>query len=134
MLLVRTSVLGHTAWSATRIFTDILLVTWRSVVFGDHSTAAEAVPKHLDKFFGVVEGMLPDSGFVNGLDFPTVADCAVLCMTDLMAPVGIAMQLAGGYDLAPYPKITALSSSTKSSPEVAAYLARSATLSAVPKM
>jgi glutathione S-transferase len=104
------------------------------VVFGDHSTATEAVPAHLNKFFAVVEGMLPASGFVNGLGFPTVADCAVLCMTDMMVPIGIAMQLAGGYDLASYPKMTALSSSTKSSPEVAAYLTRSATLSAVPKM
>ena len=78
--------------------------------------------------------MLPDSGFVNGLDFPTVADCAVLCMTDMMVPIGIAMQLAGGYDLTGYPKMTGVSSATKSSPDIAAYLAKSATMSAMPKM
>jgi hypothetical protein len=59
---------------------------------------------------------------------------ALTRMTDMMVPIGIAMQLAGGYDLKGYPKMTGASSATKSSPEIAAYLAKSATMSAMPKM
>jgi glutathione S-transferase len=126
---------GHKGVDAmyTGILEDVL-AGCAGVVFGDHSTAGEVVPAHLNKFFTVVEGMLPASGFINGLDFPTIADCAVLCMTDMMVPIGIAMQLAGGYDLTPFPKMLAISSATKASPEVAAYLAKSATLTAMPKM
>ena len=43
--------------------------------------------------------MLPASGFVNGCAFPTVADLAVLCMTDMAMPMGVAKQLAGGFPM-----------------------------------
>ena len=62
-----------------------------------------------DKFFSVVEEMLPASGFVNGCAFPTVADLAVLCMTDMAMPMGVAKQLAGGF---PMVSLTACRSTT----------------------
>ena len=53
--------------------------------------------------------MLPASGFVNGCAFPTVADLAVLCMTDMAMPMGVAKQLAGGF---PMVSLTACRSTT----------------------
>ena len=39
----------------------------------------ELLPK-MEKMYGVCEGLCPETGFVNGLDFPTKADLAVLNM------------------------------------------------------
>ena len=33
-----------------------------------------------DKWFPVIEGILPARGFVNGLDFPTSADLCIVTM------------------------------------------------------
>ena len=46
------------------------------VVFGNIKSAPTEVPKHLDKWFGIVEGLCPEDGFVLGLGYPTVADLA----------------------------------------------------------
>ena len=112
----------------------ILIIDAVLVLFGDRSTAPEIIPAHLAKFFTVVEGMVPSSGFVNGESFPTVADLAVLCMMEAMTPIGLCIQLAGGVDLSPYPKMSAICSAVKASPGVKEYLAKSATLAATPKM
>ena len=42
---------------------------------------AEALPPIMEKSYAMVEGLLPESGFINGLDFPTPADLAVLVIT-----------------------------------------------------
>merc|ERR1711957_15058 len=34
-----------------------------------------------DKFYTVIEGILPDEGFINGLSYPTVADLAVVIIS-----------------------------------------------------
>ena len=39
--------------------------------------AVDEVPKVMNKWLPVVEAKLPETGFVNGLEFPTAADLAV---------------------------------------------------------
>ena len=77
-----------------RMFASIkedVLVGCAKVVFGGSfvKDAPTEVPKHCDKWFAVVEGLLPKSGFVHGLAFPTVADLAVLNMARACASPAI---------------------------------------------
>lgn len=71
------------------------------------------VTKLLDKWFGLMEGQLPAEGFINGLSFPTAADCAVLNITSAYMPMGAAMKMAQ-YDtsLVKFPKVKALADRT----------------------
>ena len=48
-------------------------------LFGKPNGATELVPI-MEKHFGIAEGFCPESGFINGKDFPTKADLAVLNM------------------------------------------------------
>jgi hypothetical protein len=41
--------------------------------------------------------MLPAAGFVNGLTFPTGADCAVLCIAEMTMPMGASAQACAVY-------------------------------------
>lgn len=84
----------------------------------------------IDKYYSVIESNLPDEGFVNGLDGPTVADLAIVNMTTAYMIFGWAMK-HGGVDLEKdYPKIHGLSERTKAVESVATFLANSPTLSA----
>ena len=60
-----------------------------------------------------MEGQLPAEGFINGLSFPTAADCAVLNITSAYMPMGAAMKMAQ-YDtsLVKFPKVKALADRT----------------------
>lgn len=82
----------------------------------------------IDKFFIVLEGILPDDGFVNGLDFPTVADLAVVNAVEAYMPFGAVYKVCGLDVAAKYPKIGAHSERTKAVPEVAKALEESASL------
>jgi len=97
----------------------------------DPAKAAEDLAKDCNKWNTVIEGILPADGFVNGLAYPTAADCAVLNMCDTVMPLGIANKLAG-VDWATYPKMRALADRTAKFPAMAEYLARSATFTANP--
>lgn len=103
---------------------DMLKVTG-GVVFGDKMSKARAIevlPDKMDKFLSALEGMLPDKGFVNGLDFPTVADLALLNVAEARHPFGAAMA-AAGYDWqSKYPKILANVARTRAAPGVKEYL------------
>jgi len=81
----------------------------------------------VDKTFGIVEGLLPESGFVNGLDLPTVADLAVLVMSQGCMPFQGASQVAGCaiWDGKKYPKITRVAKETMAYGPVAEFLAKS---------
>ena len=87
------------------------------------------VPKHLDKWFKVVEGLVPKAGFILGLGYPTVADLAVLNMVKGYMPFGAALK-HGKYDYAKkYPKLAALVERTAAAPGVKEYLAESTSIS-----
>mmetsp|Transcript_70858 Transcript_70858/g.196858 ORF Transcript_70858/g.196858 Transcript_70858/m.196858 type:complete len:213 (-) Transcript_70858:138-776(-) len=90
------------------------------IIYGDKSLADEEVPKNFDKFFTVVEGLVPASGFINGLSFPTPADLAVYNMNTGFMPFVKVMQL-GNYT-PNYPKIKALIDRTAAAPGVKEYI------------
>ena len=103
-----------------------VLIGCAKVVFGGNflAEAPTAIPKHCDKWFPVVEGLLPSDGFILGLDFPTVADLSVLNMARAYMPFGAAYK-HGKYEYASkYPKMKALVERTAGAPGVKEYLAK----------
>jgi hypothetical protein len=86
------------------------------------------------KWFTVVEGIVPTSGFINGLAFPTLADFACVLMVTGQTPYVGAANLCGlkQCGLADYPKYAALVARIKAVPEVAAYLSKSKTMEGNP--
>lgn len=93
------------------------------------SAARACVPPIFDRYLGILEKLVPGSGFVHGLEFPTGADLATLIITQAGFPWGRAKRLAGYSDQwqMRFPKVAALSERTAAAPAVAAYLAESAT-------
>merc|ERR1719473_2683907 len=98
-------------------------------LFTDRSKTAEVITKFLQKFMPVVEGRLPEKGFINGLSFPTMADLAILNIHSGFMPFGAALKLAGDPNgtklFAPYPKFLALAKRTAEADGVKQYLAAS---------
>lgn len=87
---------------------------------------AADLPPIMEKFYGIVEGLLPDSGFVNGLDFPTAADLAVLVITKGCMPFQAAPTMAGCAPTpATYPKMFRVAEAAAAYAPVASYLAGS---------
>lgn len=97
----------------------------------DRAKAAEELAKNCSKWYTVIEKILPAAGFVNGLAYPTAADCAVLNMCDTVMAFGIANKVAG-VDWATYPKMRALADRTANFPALAEYVAKSASFKANP--
>mmetsp|Transcript_8980 Transcript_8980/g.15842 ORF Transcript_8980/g.15842 Transcript_8980/m.15842 type:complete len:229 (+) Transcript_8980:49-735(+) len=87
---------------------------------------AEDLKPVMAKWYDVIEGLLPESGFINGLDFPTPADLSVLVVAQGCMPFRAAPQMA---ECAPtpekYPKMFRISTDAANYPQVAAFLAKS---------
>lgn len=97
-------------------------------LFGDKEKGS--IQAGANKYFPIIEGILPDSGFVNGLDYPTVADLAVVNICEGYMPFGAAYK-CGEVDLATsYPKLFAHSERTKAVADVAKALSESTSLKA----
>lgn len=113
-----------------------ILAGCAAVVFGDDEAkgkAPEKVPELLDKYLTVLEGLVPDSGFIQGLEIPTTADLVLLNVTEAVMPFKAAIDLAGGYDWqTKFPKINANVIRTKEAPGVKEYLLTSTSMSAKP--
>jgi len=90
----------------------------------------EAIVATAEKFFPIIEGILPDEGFVNGLDFPTVADLAVLNIVAVYMPFGAAYKAAGVDVEAKFPKLMAHANKVKEVDAVAKYLEGSVSVGA----
>jgi glutathione S-transferase len=98
------------------------------VIFGDYKNATTEIPKQMDRWLPVIEGLLPSEGFILGLGHPTVADLAVLNMARGYMPFGAAYK-HGKYDYTlKYPKFKALVERTAATPGVSEYLAKSPSL------
>eukprot|EP00415_Alexandrium_ostenfeldii_P000747 UN0747 len=116
---------------------DDLMSEFAKVLFNpDKSNAKEDIAKAGDKWYGVVEGVLegivPADGFINGLSFPTGADFACLIMAKGFMPFGAGMKI-GCYDPLPkYPKFKALVERTAAVSAVNDYITQSKTLTANP--
>ena len=100
------------------------------IIFGSITSAPTEVPKHCDMWFDVIEGLLPSDGsFVLGLEYPTLADLAVLNIAHGYMPFGAAYKY-GKYDFAAtHPKMAALAERTANAPGVKEYLASTPTMS-----
>jgi len=73
----------------------------------------EGINAVVDKFFPLLEGILPSTGFVNGLTDPTVADLAIVIIVEAYLPFGACFKY-GEIDLAAkFPKLLAHSDRTK---------------------
>lgn len=89
-------------------------------------TPDDLVPM-MDKALPMIEGLLPDSGYVNGLAFPTVADLAVMVITTGCMPFQAAMTVAGVpiWDGKKYPKMARIAKDAMAYPPVSAFLEKS---------
>mmetsp|Transcript_71446 Transcript_71446/g.127465 ORF Transcript_71446/g.127465 Transcript_71446/m.127465 type:complete len:228 (+) Transcript_71446:1-684(+) len=88
----------------------------------DEEQAKKDVNALFDKWFAIFEEKVPDSGFIQGLDFPTVADLALLNITTGFMPFGAASKLVGGYDFGKFPKVKALCDRTAADEKLASFL------------
>ena len=75
-----------------------------------------------EKWYGVLEKLLPEEGFINGLSFPTVADLAVLVIAKGCMPFQAALTIAEFKWAGKYPKIEKLAAATCAYDKVAAFL------------
>jgi phospholipase/carboxylesterase len=97
-----------------------------------NASAGEDVAAVGDKWFPVVEGRLPENGFINALDFPTAADLAVVNIAKAFMPFGAAYRI-GGYDVsAKFPRFAAHVARVSEYSTVKCYLDFSTTMSADP--
>jgi hypothetical protein len=97
-------------------------------LFGDKDK--DAIQAVANKYFPIIEGILPDSGFVNRLDYPTVADLAIVNICEGYMPFGATFK-CGEIDLVKlYPKLVAHSERTKAVADVAKALSESTSLKA----
>lgn len=90
------------------------------------------ITKVADKWIPVIEGIMPSSGFINGLPFPTAADFAMLVLAQGTTP------FEGGWKLAELDifqdaqKLKGVVDRTAAVPEVAAHLVSSTTFKGNP--
>lgn len=88
---------------------ESILGAFAGIVFGLSAEERAAGAKKVDveavakKFFTVLEGILPEDGFVNGLDIPTVGDLAIVNICEGYMPFGAAYKYAGLDLAAAYP-------------------------------
>lgn len=86
----------------------------------------EELPPTMEKWYGIIEGLLPEGGFINGLDFPTPADLAIMVITKGCMPFQAAPAVAGCSPTPDkYPKMFRVATAAAAYPPVAEYLATS---------
>lgn len=85
-----------------------------------------ALTEAMGKFYPIVEGLLPAEGYINGLEYPTPGDIAVMVTAMGCMPFRAAPQMAGCAPTAEaYPKMMALAAKVAAYPPIAAFLAAS---------
>jgi len=109
------------------LYEETVLGAFTKIMFSDNKDKV-AIQAVADKYFPVIEGILPSEGFINGLDFPTVADLAVLTVCEAYVPFGSAYKF-GEIDLAAqFPKLKAHSDRTKAADGVADVVTKSTSM------
>lgn len=94
-------------------------------IFGDKNP--EEIQKILDKWFPIIEGKLPSSGFTVGFSIPTIADFSLLVIARGRMPLNAAYEIATvdiDEELKKYPKFKAIVAKTEAYPQVKEYLAK----------
>lgn len=100
--------------------------------FGKDPEMKTKIGTALDKWYPMLEGIVPSSGFVNGLNFPTAADFAIVMLREGHAPYIGLNKLADKDPWASCPKLTGLAERTAAMAEVNAYLVKSTTMKGNP--
>lgn len=93
---------------------------------------AEEIQKVTDKWFPVVESLVPAQGFFNKLPHPTAADFVILNFCEVVMPFGIGYRDAKIDMSVAYPKMFALATRVAELPSVKAYIASSTTFKSNP--
>lgn len=84
-----------------------MLNGWKTDEKQAMETIAADVARVGDKWYPIIEGKLPSTGFINALPCPTMADLAVVNIGRAFLPFG-ACNLLSGYDpMKKYPKFAA---------------------------
>jgi len=96
------------------------------------ATVKEAVPPLLAKAYSTLESLIPASGFVHGLDFPTKADLTCLNLMRAVMPYAGVMKLAGVDFATTQPKMARVALAASEYPPVKAYLADNPTIDGDP--
>jgi glutathione S-transferase len=96
------------------------------------SFAGPAITEHADKWMPVIEAILPSSGFVNGLDYPTAADFALLVMIEGQTPFVGCWKMANYDPFKSAPKLKGLVERTKADEQVKVWLALTETMAGNP--
>jgi len=89
---------------------------------------AEDLKPIVEKMYGTLEGLMPTSGFINGLEFPTAADLAILVISKGCMPFQAAPTMADCSFLknaSKYPKMDRIAKAAAAYPPVVKYLAAS---------
>jgi len=115
-------------------YCEELRVGCYKVSFGDaaaKSGAKDTLPPVLDKYLTALEKLVPESGFINGQEFPTTADLILVNFSEASGPFTESFALAGGYNWQDkFPKIKANVDRSLATTEVEAYIKGSRSLKA----
>lgn len=119
------------------IFDDVMSDLAKQVIFNparkeDPSAMKTEVNKVADKWLPLIDGIMPDDGFINGLSYPTAADFCMVIMVEGVTPFKACWKMGEVEVLAKCPKIAKIINRTKEVPEVKAHLAASDTLNGDP--
>lgn len=100
-----------------------------TLIFRARDTCPEEVPKVVDKLYTFLESRVPETGFVHGHDFPTMADLVVFNVVKAAMPMGVAFKLANFNDLpSKCPKLVRLADDVANASGVKEYLASTTSL------
>lgn len=100
-------------------------------LFGGPKCDAAKLGEILDKWMSHFESMIPASGFINGQSFPTGADCVIFVFFKAVAPYSVFFA-KGNISKDKYPKCQGLANRVAADPGVAAYMAKTASLTMNP--
>jgi len=101
-------------------------------VFKKDPNAGENAKAVLEKWFVLLEGLVPETGFVNGLDYPTGADYVCVILKEGYMPYNVLAKVAGIDPFEKCPKLKGLAERTMEVPSVKEYVQASKTLKANP--
>jgi glutathione S-transferase len=104
------------------------------VLFSDDGLAKKGqdIAAVVEKWFPVVEAILPSTGFINRLSFPTGADFAMVVMAKGQTPFAGAFKMAGVDPYTKYRNFRGIVDRTSAVPEVKQYLESSKTMAGNP--
>lgn len=97
-------------------------------VFKKDPNAGENAKAVVEKWFAFLENLVPETGFVNGLDYPTGADYVCVILKEGYMPYMVLPKLGGIDPFEKCPKLKAIAARTMEVPCVKEYVEASKTM------